>query len=130
MRITLLCLLSLIAAAAHAQDDYTLESLAAVSDQQVARLDTNSVRSESGRSRFDVLVTWKDAEHKPPNAAAVRYVRYLADCSSGKLALSGVAVHDEVGRMLKNAIVPPGTWEYETPAEGSNEAQWLKQVCR
>jgi hypothetical protein len=129
MRTSILYILPLtLVAWAHAQDDYTLESLAAVSEQQVAKLDTNSVRREAGVTRFDVRVTPKDSEQ--PGSGIVRNVRYLADCSKGVLAVAGVAIHDAQGRMLKNAIVPPGTWEYETPAEDSREAQWLKQVCR
>lgn len=129
MRLFLLCALPLLAAPAYAQDDYTLESLAAVSEQNTARLDPNSIRQEAGISRFDVQVAWKDLERKPPDAPAVRHVRYLANCSQRLLALAGVSVHDESGRLLKNAIVPPGAWEYEQPKEGTREAQWLQQVC-
>ena len=131
MRISLFFVLAILGAAgAHAQADYTLESLAAVTEQHAAQLDSNSIRQEAGFSRFDVRVTWKDLEQKPADAAALRYVRYLAKCGEGSLALAGVAVHDEAGRMLKNAIVPPGAWEYEKPEAGSREAQWLKQICR
>ena len=131
MRISLLSVLPLVAVTgAYAQDDYTLESLAAVSQEHNVRLDPSSIRQEAGQSRFDVQVTWKDLERKPPEAPPIRYVRYLAKCSEGELALAGVSVHDESGRLLKNAIVPPGAWEYAKPEGGTLEAQWLQQVCK
>lgn len=115
---------------ATAQEEYSVESLAAITESHQTRFDPQSVRQAGGTTRFEVRVTWKDPEQRPPGAAATRYVRYLANCSEGTLALAGVVLQDEVGRMLKNAIIPPGAWEYAKPAADSREAEWLKRACQ
>ncbi|HWQ37962.1 MAG TPA: surface-adhesin E family protein [Burkholderiales bacterium] len=114
---------------ASAQDDYTIESLAAIADHHRAQFDSESIRRQGDFARFEVRVTWKDPEQRPTGAPASRVVRFLADCAQGLLALAAVSLYDESGRLLKNAIVPPGSWEYSKPEAGSREARWLQSAC-
>jgi len=131
MRTGIFCVIvaALAIGSAAAQDNYSVESLAAITESHHTRFDPQSVREVGGTTRFEVRVTWKDPDQRPPGAPASRYVRYLANCADGTLAIAGVVLQDEVGRMLKNVIVPPGAWEYAKPAAGSREAEWMKRAC-
>jgi hypothetical protein len=121
---------ALLVANAAAQGDYTVEALAAIADGQRAELDLTSARQLGSTTRFDVRVVWSEPSRRPQEAAARKLVRYLADCVKRELAVAGVGLEDDNGRMLKSAIVPPGTYEYFKPAAGSREAQWLDEVCK
>ncbi len=130
MRIEISVVLAVLAAGnALAQDDHSVKALAEVTESHHTRFDPESVREISGITRFEVRVTWMNPEQRPPGAPATRYVRYLVNCAEGTMALSGVVLQDEVGRMLKNAIVPPGAWEYAKPVSSSREGEWLKRAC-
>lgn len=128
-RITLF-LAALAVGSAAAQDDYSVQALATISDAHHAFFNPDSVREVGDTTHFEVRVTWMDPEKRPPGAPATRYVRYLANCGEGTVAVAGVVLQDEVGRMLKNVMVPPGGWEYAKPASGSRESDWMKRVCR
>jgi len=120
---------ALAIANAAAQDDYSVGALATITDAHHAFFSPDSVREVGGITHFEVRVTWMDPEKRPPGVPATRYVRYLANCPEGTLAVAGVVLQDEVGRMLKNVIVPPGGWEYAKPASGSRESEWMKRAC-
>jgi hypothetical protein len=120
---------ALAIAGAAAQDDYSVQSLAVVTEAHHAFFNPDSVREVGGITHFEVRVTWMDPEKRPPGAPATKYVRYLANCAEGALALAGVLLQDEVGRMLKNVIVPPGGWEFAKPAPGSRESEWMRRAC-
>jgi hypothetical protein len=128
-RITLV-MAALAVGSAAAQEDYSVQSLAAITEAHHAFFNPDSVREVGGTTHFEVRVTWMDPEKRPPGAPATRYVRYLADCTEGTLAVAGVVLQDEVGRMLKNVIVPPGGWEYAKPASGSRESDWIRRACQ
>ncbi|MGH8245990.1 MAG: hypothetical protein ACREUU_06115 [Gammaproteobacteria bacterium] len=128
-RITLFMAALAIGSAA-AQDDYSVESLAVITEAHHAFFNPDSVREVGGITHFEVRVTWMDPEKRPPGAAATRYVRYLTNCPEGTLAVAGVVLQDEVGRMLKNVIVPPGAWAYAKPLSGSRESEWIKRACQ
>lgn len=112
-----------------AQEDYTVESLATITESHHARFDPESLRKVGAITHFEVRVTWIEPEKRPPEAPATRYVRYLANCAEGTFAVAGVVLQDEVGRMLKNIIVPPGAWDYAKPLSGSRESEWMKRAC-
>jgi len=130
MRIGITLIMTALAAAnAGAQEDYSVQSLATITEAHHAFFSSASVRQVGGITHFEVRVTWMEPEKRPQGAPATRYVRYLANCPEGTLAVAGVVLQDEVGRMLKNVIVPPGAWEYAKPAPGSREAEWMKRAC-
>jgi hypothetical protein len=113
-----------------AQDEYSVESLATITEAHHALFVPESIRAAAGITRFEVRVTWIEPDKRPPGAPATRYVRYLANCAEGTAAVAGVVTQDEVGRMIKNVIVPPGGWEYAKPTSGSREAEWMKRACQ
>jgi hypothetical protein len=121
---------ALLIANAAAQGEYTVESLATVAEGQRAELDPTSTRQLGTTTRFEVRVVWNDPTQRPQGAPARKLVRYLADCSKRELAVAAVGLEDENGRMLKSAIVPPGTYEFAKPAGGSREEQWLDKTCK
>lgn len=128
MRIPLLVTLAAMLAPAQAAD--TAESLATIGEQESAHLDLQSAQARGELTRFDVRVAWRDPAQRPAGAAASRIVRYVARCGPGTLALAAVATVDADGRMTKSYVIPPGGAEFEVPAPGSREAEWLKAACR
>jgi hypothetical protein len=118
---------AIIAAAAPADG---VESLAKIGEGEVANFDAQSVQSRGGMQRFDVRVSWREAQQRPPGAAASRVVRYVARCEQGTMALAAVATIDDNGRMMKSYVVPPGGSEFAAPGPGSREAGWLEAACR
>jgi hypothetical protein len=127
MNVPSMVVAAIIAAAAPAAP--SAESLATIGEAEVASLDANSIQSRGGVQRFDVRVSWRDAQKRPAGAAASRVVRYLARCEQGTMALAAVATLDDNGRMLKSHVVPPGGAEYAAPVAGSREAHWLQDAC-
>jgi hypothetical protein len=116
--------------AAAAQAAGAIEDLARIGEAEVASLEAQSVQARGELTRFDVRVSWRDPQARPPGAAAGRVVRYLARCGQKTMALSAVAILDDNGRMAKTHVAPPGGSTFAAPAEGSREAGWLASVCR
>lgn len=119
---------AMFAGAAQAAD--TVESLANIGEAETAVFDAQSVQSRNEGTRFDVRVTWRDADKRPPGAAASRVIRYLARCDKKTITVAAVATLDANGKMLKSYVLPPGGSDFSVPAEASREAGWLAAACR
>lgn len=130
MRTLFALLLALIAGTAAAQDGYSVETLSEIRDFEVASLDTQTIVARDDVTRFDVLVKWRNPEHRPPNAPASRMIRYVAKCADKTLGVAAVATIDPNGRMLKSYVIPPGGTDFLPASEGSREAKWLMEACR
>ena len=113
-----------------AQGAPSVESLSVIGDAEAADLDRQSVQLRGDVTRFDVRVRWVDPAQRPPDAAASRYIRYVAKCVEKSMAVAAVATLDDDGRMLKSYVVPPGGSDLVVPAEGSRESRWLQEACR
>jgi hypothetical protein len=120
---------SLICGAAFAQENYTVEGVAKVRDNEVARFYPDSVRQSGGETMFDIVVRYAVPEDVPPGGAASRKISYRAHCDSKELTISLIALRNVKGQMMKMITVPPGAEEYFKPAAGSREADWLYRAC-
>lgn len=119
---------AMFAGAAQAAD--TAESLANIGEAETAVFDAQSVQTRNEGTRFDVRVTWRDADKRPAGAAASRVIRYVARCEQRAIAVAAVATLDANGKMLKSYVLPPGGSDFSAPPEGSREAGWLAAACR
>ncbi len=112
-----------------AQASYSADELATVQFGERVVYDAQSVRTLGELTRFEVMITARPPSERTPGSAAERKVRYAARCTAGELAIAGVTLYDDSGRMLKTIVVPPGAGDYVKPAAGSNEAQWMSRAC-
>ena len=107
----------------------TIEEAAVITDDNVFRLESDSISREGGRLHFDVTVAWRDGFVRPPEAPPRKVVRYLVDCKAGELALSSVALAASGSQTRKTYGIAPGGWDFVKPEADSREAAWLKKVC-
>jgi hypothetical protein len=131
-RLTSAIAVGLVLAAAlpvHAQDESTPEEQAVIKLGEVGRLDPASVSKAGPITRFEASIVWDEAGGAPPQGHLSRKVRYVADCKAGMLTLAAVKVFDPTGKLIKNALVPPGAADSAFPKPGSAEAGWLKEAC-
>jgi hypothetical protein len=118
------------AGAAAAQADQAAESLSRLSANDVASLDTQSIRAHGGMAYFDVRVGWGNPEARPPEAPASRVIRYVARCGEKTLGVAAVTTFSAKGAMMKRYRVPPDEMDFASPREETAEAGWLAAACR
>lgn len=107
----------------------SIEEAAIITDDNVHRLEADSVAREGRRLRFDVTVAWRDGFVRPEGSPPRKIIRYLADCKTGELALASVAIHASSGQAGKTYGIAPGGWDFVEPGADSREAAWIKKVC-
>ena len=131
MMIRQLCVLaaSVVCGVAFAQENYTVEGIAKIRDNEVARFYPDSVRQSGGEMLFDVVVRYAVPEDVPPGGVASRKIAYRARCDSKEMTISLIALRNIKGQMVKMITVPPGAEDYFKPAAGSREDDWLYRVC-
>ena len=61
---------------------------------------------------------------------AFRYVRFAGKCEDQTLALAGVTLYDDQGRIIKMMVVPPGGSEFIPPKPSTPEGEWLREACK
>lgn len=115
--------------AAVAQENYTVEGIAKVGENEVARFYPNSVRETGGLRVFDVVIRYAVPEDVPPGGTASRKVTYRAKCDSNELSISVITLRNVKGQTTKAIAVPPGAEEYFRPERASREDDWLYRVC-
>jgi|KBSMisStandDraft_5_1062788.scaffolds.fasta_scaffold459254_2 hypothetical protein len=118
-----------LSASALAQEENSPEAMAVVKPGEVVRFDRDSIRDFGQKRSFEIAIVWGDSGAPKPAGFLSRRVRYVADCSAATLGIASVAVYDATGMLLKSMISPPGAVDPATPAAGSAEARWLKDVC-
>ena len=112
-----------------AQENYTVEGIAKVGENEVARFYPGSVRETGGLRVFDVVIRHAVPEDARPGGTASRKVTYRAKCDSNELSVSVIALRNAKGQTTKAIAVPPGAEEYFTPERASREDDWLYRVC-
>jgi hypothetical protein len=116
--------------AALAGENYTVEAIARVGENEVARFYSDSVRETTGGLQvFDVVIRYAVPEDAPPGGTASRKVTYRAKCDSNELSISVIALRNARGQTTKAIAVPPGAEEYFKPERASREDDWLFRVC-
>lgn len=115
---------------AWAQDSYTVEDISRIRATDTATLDSRSVEAQGSTVRFHVHVRPPEAEPLPPGAPALRVIRYMGRCDDQTLGVSAVLSLNQRNEMMKNYMIPPGGMDFYPVAEGSREAEWMKQVCK
>ncbi len=111
------------------QDSYTVEGVAQVGDNEMAKFSPGSVREFRGKLMFDVVIQYADPKDAPVGGFASRSVTYNARCKSKDMAIAVIDLRDARGRSSKIITVPPGAEEFFKPASGSREGDWLYRVC-
>ena len=115
--------------AAMAQESYTVEGIARVGENEVARFYPNSVRETGELQVFDVVIRYAVPEDAPPGGPASRKVTYRAKCDSKELSISVITLRNVRGQTIKVIAVPPGAEEYFKPEHASREDDWLYRLC-
>lgn len=122
---------ALLISPAAADDDYpfTPERLAQVYENETAAFDAQSIRDRAGVRMFDVRISVNNPAALPSGASTSRTVRYFARCQESEIAIGGIAMMDNAGRLIRSVMVPPGAWEYSKAEAETNEAKWLERAC-
>lgn len=123
------CLAAALTAPAFAVDKPIME-LARIAKGEQARLDIGSVERRGPEARFEISVDWRSGA--APQEYMPRRVRYVADCTEGKMAVAAVAVAPVTGQassVLETRIVPPSSAKWFAPKQGSEEAHWMSYAC-
>jgi hypothetical protein len=107
----------------------TIEEAAVVTDDNVARFESDSIMVQGETRRFDVTVAWRDGFVRPDGAPPRKIVRYLVRCDLKEIALSSVLVFGSTGETAKIFGVPPGAWDFMPVAGGTREAKWFEKTC-
>ena len=107
---------SLLCSIAFAQENYTVEGVAKIRDNEVARFYPDSVRQSGGEMLFDVVVRYAVPEDVPPGGVASRKIAYRARCDNKEMTISLIALRNIKGQMVKMITVPPGA---STPEHSS-----------
>lgn len=107
----------------------TIEEAAVVTDDNVARFESDSIMVQGETRRFDVTVAWRDGFVRPDGAPPRKIVRYLVKCDQKEIALSSVLVFGSTGETAKIFGVPPGAWDFMPVARGTREAKWFEKTC-
>jgi hypothetical protein len=112
-----------------AQDETSAEALAVAQPGERVALERDTIAQYGTQTRFEVAITWDASAGARPATYRPRAVRYVADCESGALTLVAVGLFDSGGQLVKSLILPPGAADAVTPAAGSRESRWMKEVC-
>ncbi len=115
--------------AALAQESYTVEEIARVGENEVARFYPNSVRDTGEIQIFEVVIRYAVPEDAPPGGTASRKVTYRARCDTKELSISVITLRNIKGQTIKTIAVPPGAEEFFIPERASREDDWLYRVC-
>jgi hypothetical protein len=130
LRLAFSPLILCLAVPAFAEDPAPIESMAEVKAGEKAQLDLQSIRRYGEvQGRFEVVVASSDAEVERAEGAAMRRLRYMANCEEGTMTLAAVGVFDTSGNVLKSLVAPPGSLDPVKPEKGSEAAKWLRRVC-
>ena len=113
-----------------ASDIPSANALVNIANGEQAKLDVASINRLGPQARFDVSVrsTGAQASHE----YTPRRIRYVADCSAGKMAVAAIAVANQEGQASftdQTTIVPPGAEHWFKPSAGSQSAGWLSDAC-
>ena len=128
-RIAVVALLLALTRPVVAQDETSAEALAVPQPGERVALERDTIAQYGTQTRFEVAITWDASAGARPATYRPRAVRYVADCQAGTLALVAVGLFDSSGQLVKSLILPPGAADPVTPAAGSQEHKWLKEVC-
>jgi hypothetical protein len=113
-----------------ASDIPSASALASIAQGEHAKLDVGSIERLGPQARFDVSVHSTSAQAS--REYTPRRIRYVADCSAGKMAVAAVAVAAKEGQATtvdQTTVVPPGAEQWMKPAAGSQSASWLSDAC-
>ena len=112
-----------------AQEETSAEALAVAQPGERVALERDTIAQYGTQTRFEVAITWDASAGARPATYRPRAVRYVADCQAATLTLVAVGVFDSSGQLAKSLILPPGAADPVTPAAGTQEHKWLKEVC-
>ena len=63
------------------------EELATVKENEVTRIDRDSIKAYDSTARFEIFINWDASQGVRPPDHLARKVRYVADCKAGTLTL-------------------------------------------
>ena len=122
-----LCFLIVLFYPYNAHGDNSPEFYAAVEDGEEHEFKKDSIRVRANLTGFVVAIGGLEVA---PQTPAFRYVRFASKCEEQTLAVAGVTLYDNQGRMIKMMVVPPGGSEFIPPKPSTPEEEWLKEACK
>jgi|TARA_R110000824_G_scaffold191997_1_gene373930 hypothetical protein len=118
-----LCFLIVLFYPYNAHGDNSPEFYAVVEDGEEYEFKKDSIRVRANLTGFVVAIGGIETP-------AFRYVRFAGKCEEQTLALAGVTLYDDQGRIIKMMVVPPGGSEFIPPKPSTPEGEWLREACK